>query len=108
MESYHIPIFRSFTNFVYRLVPINVLAAWDFTTNAISASVSWANSCDSVSFNQTVGCYPISLPPSLPYGEYWLLCYDSSSPAYSDTVILGKRFKWNGSVTNAQPLLMDS
>lgn len=95
MFIHHI-IYGAHTNFCYRLIAVHSGKQWDNTNLALSASPTYANTAISVSRDTAIAGFPITLPGTLPAGNYDFLVYNAASPANTDNPVLGYRIGWNG------------
>jgi hypothetical protein len=86
----HFILYRPQTNWYVRFVRIADLQIWDNTNSRMDADPAWADSVVSLTFNEYVGGYPVTLPAGLPTGEYHMLFYDAAVPAATDQVQAGK------------------
>ena len=94
--KYEFVVYGSYTNFCYRLIRVSDLKVWDAEAGALAAAPTYADTDTAVTINQTLGGYAIDIDAALPAGEYDFLVYETDSPAYTDTPVLGKRLSWNG------------
>ena len=86
----------TFTNFKFRLTHRPTGKQWDFANRALSATPTFANTCQEVTLGQNSGSFDIDFDVLLPAGEYNLVVLDSASPAYTDPIVGGLRIQWNG------------
>lgn len=89
-------IYRSITNPVFRLVRVANTMIWDDVNAALAAAPTWADTAIALTANNYIAGLAVTIPTNLPGGDYDLLVYDAASPAYTDTVIIGKRIRWTG------------
>ncbi len=88
--------FRASDNWYMRIVDIAKEQVWDKAAGAVSASTTRANSAITLDYSAVLGGHPVTLPASLPAGEYYLLFYNAATPADGDAVQVGKVAQWSG------------
>ena len=90
-------IYTTITNPYAQIVFVQNETVWDTVAVALAAAPDYGNTDIAMTQNEYHGGYPITIPATLPAGEYDLLVKDGASPAYTDVVDVGKRFRWDGS-----------
>lgn len=91
MSGFNIP--RPMTSPYIRMIQPGSLKIADFTNLAISLTTTWANSAKALTWNATLGAYPVSIPAWLTDGEWDCLVYDNAAPANTDEALpQSKRF----------------
>lgn len=85
-------ITRPMTNPYFRLIN-SAGMIWDVTNGESSAATAWADSDTALTWDSTIGAYPVTIPAGLPAGEWDFLLYDAAVPADTDEVVLGYHFR---------------
>lgn len=84
------------SNAYAQIVEVTTEKVWDVQAGALAAAPTYADTKITMTQNVYHGGYPITIPPTLPAGEFDLLVKDGANPAYTDAVAVGKRFQWDG------------
>lgn len=100
----HFIFYRTISNWYMRLILVSDGMVWNKVTNTLGATTSWINSSLILEHNATIGGHKISLPTSLPRGEYDVLFYNAANPTIADDLQVGKRLSWNGKKLNSLPV----
>jgi hypothetical protein len=93
---YHYIEYQTLANPKLRLVRKADNKVWDNVNGVLSAAPVYANTAITLTKNTTINGIPITLPSTLPAGEYDMLLYDVASPTNTDEVVIGKRIQWTG------------
>ena len=101
---YHYIVYAILTNPVVRYVRVADGQIWDGSTLLLARAPTYANTAIALTRNTSINGIPVTIPTTLPDGEYDMLFYDSASPAETDTVSLGKRIAWTKSGLLGLPL----
>ena len=90
-------IYRTLSNPYYQLVQVAKGEVWDVSAGALAAAPTYANTDIALTVNAFFNGYPVTLPSTLPAGEYDFLLKEGASPDNADVTVLGKRIRWDGS-----------
>jgi hypothetical protein len=94
--KYHIIIYEAMTNPYARFVRVCDAMIWDVAADALAVAPTYGDTDVQLTTNTSVVGIPVTIPASLPAGEYDMLFYDAGTPANTDVVELGKRIQWDG------------
>lgn len=89
-------IYAALTNPYAQLVEVETDKVWDVTNSVLALTPTYTDTDITMSLNAYYNGYRITIPTSLPAGEYDLLVKENASPANTDTVAVGKRIFWTG------------
>jgi len=93
----HFNLYKADEDYYMRIIDVRKDTVWDTSAGAFAADTTWAHSVIALTFSDVIGAYPVTLPTALPVGTFDLLFYKAEVPADSDTIVVSKRVKWNGS-----------
>lgn len=101
---YSLIVYQTITNPYMRIVRVADGAVMVAATGAVSKTTAWASSYTTLSKNAVIGGIPVTIPETLPAGDYDILFYDAASPADTDAVQFGRRFAWAGKLIAGLPV----
>ena len=96
-------IYQALTNPVMRIVRVSDGGIMVAATGAVSRTTSWATSYTTLAKVTLVGGVPVTIPETLPPGDYDLLIYDAETPADTDVPKIVRRIAWTGHQESLTP-----
>lgn len=84
-----VPLLRPDSNWHARLITIDLatVQSWDFTNAALDAAATFADTCQSLTFDTDNNGHFFTPPAALPRGWYLLQFIDAEIPAVTDQPI---------------------
>ena len=99
---YHHILYKALTNPCVRFVRVADGKVWDNVALAMAAAPTYANTAIALAENTVINGIPITVPATLPEGNYDMLVYDAAAPATTDAAVWGRRISWTGQLLHVE------